>query len=314
MKILTQPKRERRGRPSWGRDGFTMVEVAIALGVIAIALVAIIGVLPTGLQVQQENREDTLMNQDGLILLEAIRNGRELEGLNGPNGRPVDWPNGLDYLTNHVLGIVVANVEDGPVLWVNPRLTNPQQPLRPFGNALRGLGVQGTYRTRYDLTNGLHMIGLLGRPKLEVRNGVQVTNYVAALMRSISGPATAQGSVGRDLAFTYVVESEVAPLGHYPRSWIDYGVPGLTADQILVRSNRFMRAVNQGANFSQLTLNLWGPALESTRNGERRWRVYNDPMVMRTVLSGRLYSYPVQNDPEFAVSYVLPGGYQRVTP
>ena len=56
-------------------NGFTMVEIAIAVAVIAFALVAIIGVLPAGLQVQKENREDTLMAQDGTYFMEAIRNG-----------------------------------------------------------------------------------------------------------------------------------------------------------------------------------------------------------------------------------------------
>src|SRR6188768_670419 len=54
---------------------FTMVEIAIALGVIAFALVAIVGVLPIGLQTQKDNREDTVVNQDAGVLIEAIRNG-----------------------------------------------------------------------------------------------------------------------------------------------------------------------------------------------------------------------------------------------
>jgi len=52
-----------------------MVEIAIALGVVAFALVAIIGVLPTGLTVQKQNREETIINQDGTLWLEAIRGG-----------------------------------------------------------------------------------------------------------------------------------------------------------------------------------------------------------------------------------------------
>lgn len=52
---------------------FTMIEIAIALGVIAVALVAIIGVLPAGMNVQKDNRQDTIINQDGAYLLEAIR-------------------------------------------------------------------------------------------------------------------------------------------------------------------------------------------------------------------------------------------------
>ena len=40
--------------------GFTMVEIAICLAIIGIALVAIIGVLPIGINVQRDNREETL--------------------------------------------------------------------------------------------------------------------------------------------------------------------------------------------------------------------------------------------------------------
>lgn len=57
------------------RRGFTLVEIALCIGIIGFALVAIIGVLPAGLRVQQENREDTLINQDAQYLLEAIRSG-----------------------------------------------------------------------------------------------------------------------------------------------------------------------------------------------------------------------------------------------
>src|SRR5438046_1080857 len=52
-----------------------MVEIASAVGVIAFALVAIIGVLPAGLQVQKENREVTISAQEGVYWMEAIRSG-----------------------------------------------------------------------------------------------------------------------------------------------------------------------------------------------------------------------------------------------
>src|SRR6266496_2974660 len=55
--------------------GFTMIEIAIALGVIGFALVAIIGILPAGLEVQRDNRSETIINQDGTFWLEAVRNG-----------------------------------------------------------------------------------------------------------------------------------------------------------------------------------------------------------------------------------------------
>ena len=61
---------------------FTMVEIAICLGVIGFALVAIIGVLPTGMKVQRDNREETIINHDAVYWLEAIRNGSRDQGSN----------------------------------------------------------------------------------------------------------------------------------------------------------------------------------------------------------------------------------------
>src|SRR6266542_3599873 len=72
---------------------FTMIEIAIALGVIGFALVAIIGILPAGLEVQRDNRSETIINQDGTFWLEAIRDGAR----------------GMDDLTNHVEKIVISN-------------------------------------------------------------------------------------------------------------------------------------------------------------------------------------------------------------
>ncbi len=57
--------------------GFTMMEIAIAIGVIAFALIAIMGVLPTGMHIQRDNRQDTIINQDGAYLLEAMRNAAQ---------------------------------------------------------------------------------------------------------------------------------------------------------------------------------------------------------------------------------------------
>jgi prepilin-type N-terminal cleavage/methylation domain-containing protein len=76
------------------RRAFTLVEIAISLAVIGIALVAIVGVLPAGLDVQRQNRERTVINQDATIFMEAIRNGAR----------------GADDLTNYVYQVEVANV------------------------------------------------------------------------------------------------------------------------------------------------------------------------------------------------------------
>jgi len=83
-----------RRRSADPTQAFTLIEIAICLGIIAFALVAIIGILPAGLQVQRDNREDTIINQEGTYLLEALRSGAE----------------GMEDLSNRVRLIVITNV------------------------------------------------------------------------------------------------------------------------------------------------------------------------------------------------------------
>src|ERR1041385_6082995 len=78
--------------------GFTMIEIALCLAIIGFALVAIIGVLPTGLNVQKDNREDTIINQDAVVWMNTIRNGAR----------------GYDDLTNYVLAITNYWTTYGP--------------------------------------------------------------------------------------------------------------------------------------------------------------------------------------------------------
>ncbi|NBR85498.1 MAG: hypothetical protein EB082_10485 [Verrucomicrobia bacterium] len=63
-------------------QAFTMVEVALSLAIVAFAMVAIIGVMPVGLNVRKENREDTIISQDATALIEAIRSGGGGSNLN----------------------------------------------------------------------------------------------------------------------------------------------------------------------------------------------------------------------------------------
>jgi len=92
------------GRASWraiSHEGaFTMIEIAIAIGVIGFALVAIIGILPVGLNVQRDTHEDVIIGQDGPFFLEAIRNGGSTLGPGTSTS--------LDFLTNYVDSITVG--------------------------------------------------------------------------------------------------------------------------------------------------------------------------------------------------------------
>src|ERR1043165_8783799 len=73
---------------------FTMIEIALSLAVVGFALVAIIGVLPTGMTVQKDNREDTVINQEGRYWMQLIKGGAL----------------GLEDLTNYVESITISNL------------------------------------------------------------------------------------------------------------------------------------------------------------------------------------------------------------
>src|SRR6266511_3471916 len=100
--------------PDHAERGFTMIEIAIALAVIAFALVAIIGVLPIGLNVQRDNRAETIINQDATYWLEAIRGGAQ----------------GLDDMVNYVESITIkwTNAPAGSVEFINANLLGASPP------------------------------------------------------------------------------------------------------------------------------------------------------------------------------------------
>ena len=160
-------------------SAFTMVEIALALGIIAFALVAIIGVLPAGLKVQRENREDTVVNQDASFLMEAIRSGSK----------------GVDDLTNYVESITVTR-GGAQLIYTNNQI-NP-----------------GAF---LPLTNGFHIVSLLSTPKIDdpVNFPNRVTT-VTARMRSLSGNALDKSHQMNDFAFRYEVRVELVGCTNLP--------------------------------------------------------------------------------------------------
>jgi type II secretory pathway pseudopilin PulG len=176
-------------RSAGATTGFTMIEVALALGIIGFALVAIIGVLPSGMKVQRENREDTIVNQDASYLMEAIRSGAQ----------------GLDDLTNYVESITIkrgAQITIYTNNWVNPQGGVP-------------------------LTSGLQIVSLLSTPKLErLPNGNYQFNSVTARLRAISGSAIEKGRGMTDFAFRYQLTAEVMPVTNAP-PFVNLSMPEL---------------------------------------------------------------------------------------
>jgi type II secretory pathway pseudopilin PulG len=182
-------------RPRHSCAGFTMVEIAISLAVIGFALVAIVGILPIGMGMQKQNRQETVINADASVFLDAIRNGEQ----------------GLDYLTNYVIGLtndVVTYNLDGTV-----------------SHSLVHIMYGPNSPTSYKLDSGYQIIGLLSTPKyvpLLDQNHKLVgynSNHVVACMRSLSGPASEKFPQGdasvKDLAFSYRLMPEIVTYGTY---------------------------------------------------------------------------------------------------
>jgi type II secretory pathway pseudopilin PulG len=190
-----------------------MVEIALCLAIIGFALVAIVGILPIGMAVQRDNREETLINQDANYLLEAIRGGAQ----------------GVDMLTNYVEYItvtrsnMVASATPSTTLYSNIWLTP--------------ISIPAGYPPPQPLVSGAQVIGLLSIPKYEGTT----SNYVVAVMRAISGPATEKGinASSRDFAFHYRVVSEVVPAGLPALARFNWDIANSTVEQRAQVTNQY---------------------------------------------------------------------------
>ena len=180
---------------------FTMVEIAICLAIIGLALVAIIGVLPLGMKVQRDNREETVINQDATVLLESIRNG--VRG-------------GYD-LTNYVTEI------DNYVTLFDQNLAKIRTDTYIY--TLTNYTVNGSLAAiQFGLTNNARIVGLLSTPEfldgnynpvnLLVPNGI--SNHVEMNVRAMSGPAVEKPPQDNSIligdSFTYRVRVVNAPV------------------------------------------------------------------------------------------------------
>jgi len=170
-----------------------MIEIAISLAVIGFALVAILGILPIGMGVQKQNREETIINQDASVFLDAIRNGAR----------------GLDNLSQYIIAITNTVT----------RYSGQGVPSRAqvFGYTPWGSTKDGAPASpQFPLTNGLRIIGLLSTPKyVPLPNGFY-SNHVVAYVRALSGPASEKypqdNAAVQDLAFSYRLTPEVVPI------------------------------------------------------------------------------------------------------
>ena len=181
-----------------------MVEIAFSLAIVAFALVAIMGVLPTGMTVQKDNREDTLINNDGYFWAEAMRSGSR----------------GVYDLTNFVEEITISNGR-GVSTWSNTWNNNSQ-----IVSSEQIIGLLST--PKYTNANGTILTNV-------VTARVRAINGPAIDMKN---PRT------NEFVFRYQLESEVTPVVPAPiytpgkdtaqkyQFWTEYGaanIPGHAA-------------------------------------------------------------------------------------
>jgi len=155
--------------------GFTMIEIAFSLAIVAFALVAIMGVLPTGMTVQKDNREDTLINNDGLFWTDALRSGSR----------------GIDDLTNYVEEISITDGKTTKTWVARWAVSNVPD----------------------KLNTGEQIVGLLSTPKYQDDGSGKkfFTNTVTARVRAINGPAVDKIRPTNEFAFRYQLEPEITP-------------------------------------------------------------------------------------------------------
>lgn len=158
------PQRENRHQST---SAFTLVEIAISMAIIGFAVVAIIGVLPLGLNVQRDNREETIINNEANFFMDAIRSGAR----------------GLDDLTNHVFAIKNSwtkyDTANNPWTVISSGVDN----FTPTSSVVTSVTATGTW-----LDTGSNIVGLLSTPKF---TGNQ-SNYVVAYTYAMSGSAGEQ--------------------------------------------------------------------------------------------------------------------------
>src|ERR1035437_1129189 len=179
-----------------------MIEIAFSLAIIGFALVAIIGVLPIGMNVQKDNREQTIINQDATMFMDAIRNGAQ----------------GVDDLTNYVMAITndIHSYDNS-----SDYSTQLPKHYGKFGYTPTSSDTSSQFR----LTSGARIVGLLSTPKYVFwqGGGGYYSNHVVAYVRSISGPANEKfpqdNSSVEDFAFSYMMTPEIVPY------WTNYVDP-----------------------------------------------------------------------------------------
>jgi type II secretory pathway pseudopilin PulG len=253
---------------------FTMVEIALSLAIIGFALVAIIGVLPIGMNVQRENREETIINQDAAVFMDAIRSGAR----------------GLDDLTHAVLGI--TNYVTRFDVDTTGNITNMVgPPFRAYAYTYANWSIDGVIQPPdNEIVNGYRIVGLLSTPKYIFDANGFYSNYVVAHVRAISGLAVEKFPQNNDTvledAFSYRLITENLEIPVLP----DYSTNS---------TNSVSRELTH--NLRELRLLFRWPLLASGKLGNGR-------QIFRTMVGGPLLR---TNDNNLTLYFFQPQTYVK---
>ena len=245
-----------------------MIEIAISLAIIGFALVAIIGILPLGMTAQRDNRNETIVNQDASILMDAVRNGER----------------GLDDLTNYVIGITnYQTLYNGRNSTGQPRIWGYTSRVTTFNG---GIAPQ-----QFPLTNGYSIIGLLSTPKIQIQppgGVIYYSNHVVGIFRSLSGPASEKppqiNPTMQEMALTYKV---VADVSGYGTNFFDPTATNFTSTND-IRFNYMILVTNFQKNLHDVRLTFLWPVLPSGKIGDGR-------QVYRTMAGGSIVNEGTNN-------------------
>lgn len=201
------------------RAGFTLLEIAVALAVIGFAIVAVLGVLPTGLNIQRDTRERTIILHDAQYFMDAIRHGTANSAAGETN------------LVYRVDKLWLVGVTNGTM-------------------SVRELSFKGG-----DFKNDGDLIRWLSMPYIPT-NGVRF--FTAAVIRSLNGMASEKGGEDPDdgrIVFSYMLTSEVAGISSVAPETV-IGFEKFDAREFSQRTNQLARLED---NLSELRFTVQWP-------------------------------------------------------
>ncbi len=283
-----------RHNSSSAKAAFTMIEIAMALAIIGFALVAIIGILPQGIDVQKDNRRETIINQDANYFVEAIRGGAR----------------GLDDLTNYVTAITnywTFYPTNGSTTIGQDTYTNASFAALALPNSgFNVTSISPIYKD-FRLISGQRIVGILSTPKyVPAPDGSGFySNNIVAYVRAISGSAFEKPPQANDLilgsAFSYRMVSEIVPYGtranvSYDTSWTNYAevnvtVTAVNRSTLINRVAEWVKAIRGKAVSNPTLTNYLDPAIVINANlvQERVNRSFVASLLHANMYEARLF-------------------------